>query len=356
LIAYFDAVAQDVREILAQLGFRSLDEVVGRTDYLHQCSVPDHPKANTINLDALLARRDFENEKRLRVWPRNDRPDVPLDDTILLDVRDSLRTRIPIIRRYAVQNINRSVGTKLSGEIAYLYGHRGLPAGTIELQFRGSAGQSFGAFLVRGVRLVLEGEANDYVGKGLSGGEIIVVPPHGRVHVPADVIIGNTVLYGATEGALFVRGRAGERFCVRNSGALAVCEGVGDHGCEYMTNGTVVVLGSCGRNFGAGMTGGVAFVLDAAHDFRTRCNADYVAVSEVDTDADIRLLRGLISRHFELTESLRAREVLAGWAEYRSVFVKVTPRQGPPVEKSESLRTPGEMVREEAGAETMRGE
>jgi len=217
------------------------------------------------------------------------------------------------------------VGAKLSGEIAYLYGLRGLPEGTVDLRFRGSAGQSFGAFLVNGLKLALTGEANDYVGKGMSGGEIIVMPNGSRVNAALDVIVGNTVLYGATGGSLFAGGRAGERFCVRNSGALAVCEGVGDHGCEYMTGGTVLVLGSTGRNFGAGMTGGTAYVLDIAADFQRRHNTEYVQLHKLTETTDVRLVQSLIYRHFELTGSSRAREILGDWPAYHSMFWKVVP-------------------------------
>jgi glutamate synthase domain-containing protein 2/glutamate synthase domain-containing protein 1/glutamate synthase domain-containing protein 3 len=329
LIAYLDAVAREIRTILATLGFRSLDEVVGRTDFLQQRSIPDHPKANTLDLSSILVRRDYESEQRFRVWHRNDRPDSPLDDTILLDVKDAISRQMPVIRSYAVRNIHRSVGAKLSGEIAYLYGHKGLPPGTIELRLRGSAGQSLGAFLVHGVRILLEGEANDYVGKGLSGGEIVVTPSSARLQAPADIIAGNTVLYGATEGKLFLRGRAGERFAVRNSGAIAVCEGVGDHGCEYMTGGTVLILGTTGRNFGAGMTGGTAFVYDVTHQFEQRINREYVRLERVEEEDDLRALRSLLHRHSDLTGSLRAQEILSQWEDESSLFWKVLPLVSP---------------------------
>jgi glutamate synthase domain-containing protein 3 len=217
------------------------------------------------------------------------------------------------------------VGTKLSGEIAYLYGDKGLPAGTIDLTFRGSAGQSFGAFLVNGIRLVLEGEANDYVGKGMSGGEIVIMPRYHKETAAQDVILGNTVMYGATGGTLFASGRGGERFCVRNSGGTAVVEGIGDHGCEYMTNGTVVVLGSTGKNFGAGMTGGTAYVLDADGIFNERTNHQLVTVQKLHSEEDEKFLQSLIYRHLELTDSVRAREILAEWKEFRYMFRKVLP-------------------------------
>jgi glutamate synthase (NADPH/NADH) large chain/glutamate synthase (ferredoxin) len=210
-----------------------------------------------------------------------------------------------------------------------LRGDRGLPPGTIELRFKGSAGQSFGAFLVNGIKMVLVGEANDYVGKGMSGGEIVLMPPGSKVDSSRDVIMGNTVLYGATGGSLFASGRAGERFCVRNSGALAVIEGVGDHGCEYMTSGTVVVLGNAGRNFGAGMTGGRAFVLDVAEQFDHRCNTEYVRSGPIESEEDKKFLRELIFRHLELTNSTRAREILTQWDDYEGMFRKVTPIRSP---------------------------
>ena len=327
LIHYLDAVAEDVRTILADLGFRSLNEVVGRTDLLRQLTVTDHPKANTIDLSRILARRNFEREQRLRVWYRNDKPDKPLDDTILQDVKDALRDKSPVVRSYKIRNTHRSIGAKLSGEIAYLYGDHGLPPNTIELRLSGSAGQSFGAFLVKGVKLVLVGEANDYVGKGMCGGEIVITPPRQRMNTAYDVVMGNTVLYGATRGSLFACGRAGERFAVRNSGALAVVEGTGDHACEYMTNGSVVVLGTVGRNFGAGMTGGIAYVLDFFGDFHKRCNTELVRFHRLEDTEDERLLLSFISRHVEATGSARAQKILMNWTEYQSMFWKVVPVQ-----------------------------
>ncbi|MBI3786657.1 MAG: glutamate synthase large subunit, partial [Ignavibacteriales bacterium] len=327
LINYLDAVACDVREILAGLGFRSLHEVIGRTDLLKQRIIIDHPKANTLDLSGILARRDYERDQRLRVWHRNDKPDKPLDDTILQDVKDAIRDKTPITRSYKIRNINRSVGTKLSGEIAFHYGDAGLPEKTIQLQFQGSAGQSFGAFLVQGVLMYLTGEANDYVGKGMSGGAIVMMPSHNGENSAQEVIAGNTVLYGATGGTLFASGRVGERFCVRNSGALAVVEGVGDHGCEYMTGGTVVVLGQTGRNFGAGMTGGTAYVLDLFGDFEKKCNHTLVALQRVEAFEDTKFLQSLIHRHLEATNSNRAQEVLAKWSSYKMMFWKVIPKQ-----------------------------
>lgn len=307
----------------------------------------DHPKANLVDLSRVLARRDYERDQRFRVWHRNDKPDKPLDDTILQDVKDALRDKTPLVRGYRIRNTHRSIGTKLSGEVAYLHGDRGLPPNTIDLRFNGSAGQSFGAFLVQGIKLVLTGEANDYVGKGMCGGEIVVTPPRHRLNTTYNVVMGNTVLYGATGGALFACGRAGERFAVRNSGAIAVVEGVGDHACEYMTNGTVVVLGTVGRNFGAGMTGGRAYILDFLGDFQRRCNGELVRFHRLDDAEDERMLQAMIYRHVEATNSERAQKVLMNWAEYQSMFWKVVPKQpagmppttGLPAEVAEVVRS-----------------
>ncbi len=325
LINYFTAVANEVREILAQLGYMSMNDIIGRVELLSQVKFQNHPKANMVDLSAILSPRDLRNTRRQRIEPRKEKSDSPLDDTILLDVKESIREKNPVVKNYKINNTNRSVGTKLAGEVAYLYGDKGLPDGTIELRFNGSAGQSFGAFLVNGIRIILVGEANDYVGKGMCGGEIIIMPQFGRATAAQDVIIGNTVLYGATGGTLYASGRAGERFCVRNSGSLAVVEGVGDHGCEYMTNGTVVVLGSTGKNFGAGMTGGVAYVFDADGNFKERYNKQLVGISRLEQTEDIKSLQAIIYRHLELTDSQRAREILNGWQEYSYMFWKVTP-------------------------------
>ena len=327
LIRYLDAVAGDVRQILAELGFRSLNEIIGRTDLLRQVAVTDHPKANTIDLSKILARRNYEREQRFRVWYRNDKPDKPLDDIILQDVKEAIRDKTPVVKSYKIRNIHRSIGTKLSGEIAYLYGDHGLAPNTIELRLAGSAGQSLGAFLVQGVKLVLTGEANDYVGKGMCGGEIVIAPQRQRMNTTHDVIMGNTVLYGATRGSLFACGRAGERFAVRNSGALAVVEGTGDHACEYMTNGSIVVLGTVGRNFGAGMTGGIAYVLDFFGDFHKRCNTELVRFHRLEDAEDERLLLSFISRHLEATGSARAQKILMNWPEYHPMFWKIVPKK-----------------------------
>lgn len=325
LMRYLHAVAEDVREQLALLGFSSIAEIVGRTDLLTQKNIPNHPKANTIDLSAILSPPDTRSEQQRRIYQRSEKTAKPLDDVILIDVKDAIRDATPVKKTYSVRNTNRSVGTKLSGQIAYQYGDIGLPDGTIHLTFNGSAGQSFGAFLVNGIRLTLMGEANDYVGKGMGGGEIIIAPMTKRDTAAQNVIAGNTVMYGATGGKTFINGRAGERFCVRNSGALAVVEGIGDHGCEYMTNGTVVILGTVGKNFGAGMTGGIAYVFDADGNFKERVNKQLVTLHRLHEEEDEKFLQSIIFQHLELTDSARANEVLKGWKDFRYNFWKVIP-------------------------------
>jgi glutamate synthase (ferredoxin) len=250
-----------------------------------------------------------------------------LDTTTLLPLcRPALEERQPVSAALSVRNIHRAVGTIVGSEITRRYGAAGLPDGTIRLHLQGSAGQSFGAFIPRGMTLILEGDANDYVAKGLSGGKIVVYPPAGSIFAPEEnVIIGNVALYGATEGEAYIRGIAGERFCVRNSGVHAVVEGVGDHGCEYMTGGHVVVLGATGRNFAAGMSGGVAYVLDETGAFPQRCNQEMVTLFPLDDPDDIALVRRMIRSHAEHTRSKHAWRVLALWDAIVPRFVKVYP-------------------------------
>jgi glutamate synthase domain-containing protein 2/glutamate synthase domain-containing protein 1/glutamate synthase domain-containing protein 3 len=328
VILFFNAVAEEVRRHLASIGARSMNEIIGRTDFLQQRFIPDHPKANLLDLSRLLAMPKVDDiTPRFHTWERNDKlEDRTLDAVILQDAKSCLQTKHKMKLKYKVRNTNRSIGTQLSGEIAYRYGDDGLPDGTLELNLSGSAGQSLGAFLVKGVRIKLSGESNDYVGKGMSGGEIAIVPPPEAKFDPSEnAICGNTVLYGATGGGLYVRGRAGERFAVRNSGATAVVEGIGDHGCEYMTNGQVIVLGVTGKNFAAGMSGGLAYVLDEDGTFEKRCNKAMVDLKRLAAPEEIKALRGVIYRHLELTESARAKAILNDWAKYEALFWKVTP-------------------------------
>nr|MDQ3624427.1 glutamate synthase large subunit [Verrucomicrobiota bacterium] len=334
VVNFFNGVAQEVREILAGLGVRSLAELIGRPEFLRQREVPNHPKANTLDLSRLLAdvAGKDDNQPRYCTRERNDGPHGrPLDDIILQDAKDAITEQHPISLSYKVKNTNRSVGTKVSGEIGYQYGKDGLPEGTLELKLEGSAGQSFGTFLAPGIRLVLTGEANDYVGKGMSGGEIIVKPPAGHKFVAHECsIVGNTCLYGATGGTLLANGRAGERFGVRNSGAVAVVEGIGDHGGEYMTGGVIVVLGGTGKNFGAGMTGGTAYVLDLEERFADLYNPGLVVIERL-SEEDKVILQQLIYKHLEATESERAKDVLAEWPRFAGSFWKIRPK--PPMAK-----------------------
>ena len=353
VVLFFNAVAEEVRHYLASIGARTLNEVIGRTDYLEQREIPNHPKANLIDLSRLLAMPKIDDgSPRFHTWERNDKlEDRTLDDVVLQDAKSCLQTKNKQTLKYKVRNTFRSIGTQLSGEIAYRYGDEGLPDGTLDLQLSGSAGQSLGAFLVKGVRITLTGESNDYVGKGMSGGEIILVPSAvAKFDAGENAMCGNTVLYGATGGALYVRGRAGERFAVRNSGATAVVEGIGDHGCEYMTNGQVVVLGSTGKNFAAGMSGGLAYVLDNDGTFEKRCNTSMVTLHRLATPEEVNTVKGLIYKHLELTESARAKAILGDWGSFEPLFWKVTPLPpvippspaAPAVASAPAPSTPGE--------------
>jgi len=339
VVNFFNAVAEEVREIMARLGFRTIDEMVGRTQCLRQRLIEGHPKANTLDLSRLITDvvKDDPTAVRYATRDRNDpEHDQPLDDIILQDAEESIRDAKPVKLSYKVDNTNRSLATKVSGEVAYQYGEEGLPEGTLELDLTGTAGQSFGAFLTSGIRLVLTGEGNDYVGKSMSGGEIIVRPMPDHLFIPEkNSIIGNTVMYGATAGTLFANGRAGERFCVRNSGGTAVVEGIGDHGCEYMTGGTVVVLGSTGKNFGAGMTGGIAFVYDEENKFPGRYNNQLVGAERLTGTDDESILKDLVTKHAEKTGSPLAARLLADWHGSLGQFWKVTPHipEAKPIEE-----------------------
>ncbi len=326
-VNFMQFIAQDVREIMAQLGFRSLNEMVGHTEILEAKQAVAHWKAKGIDLSKLLHQPDApDTVGRYCQIPQEHGLENSLDMTVLLDLcKDAIESGKPVKATLPIRNINRVVGTILGNEITKRHWH-GLPEDTVHLHFQGSAGQSFGAFLPKGVKLELEGDANDYVGKGLSGGKILIYPPHGSSFVAAEnIIIGNVALYGATSGEAYISGIAGERFCVRNSGVTTVIEGVGDHGCEYMTGGTVVVLGETGRNFAAGMSGGVAYVLDETGDFASRCNTQMVALEPVEAD-DQATLRETIQNHVKYTQSKKAANILENWTEMLPKFVKVMPR------------------------------
>ena len=328
VIRYFFYVAEELRQIMAQLGFRTVQEMIGRTDKLRKTAAKEHWKARHLNFDDVLA---FAKAGRgvdvCKTRSQEHGLETALDHEIIAQCKNTLETGEPIELDFPVRNIHRTLCTMLAGEVAMRHGRQGLPEGTIKLRFFGSAGQSFGAFAVSGMDLHLEGDANDYVGKGMSGGVISVKPPMGSTF-PADesILIGNTVLYGATAGKAFFNGVAGERFCVRNSGAVTVVEGVGDHGCEYMTGGRVIVIGSTGRNFGAGMSGGVAFVLDVQQRFKKLCNMGMIELEPLDDD-DSQFVQATLHEHVERTDSNKARLILSKWQEYRHLFTKVVPTE-----------------------------
>jgi glutamate synthase domain-containing protein 3 len=326
VINFFFFLAERVRQNMARMGFRTFDEMVGRVDMLEARAAVEHWKAKGLDLSMLL----YDTKAPSRVARRSIQPqdhglDQALDYKLIDHAREAIEHGTPIEIKLPIRNVHRTVGAMLSGEIARRYGSAGLADDTIRFYFTGSAGQSFGAFLAKGVTLELEGDANDYVGKGLSGGRLIVYPPRNSSFLPEEnVLIGNVALYGATSGEAFLNGVAGERFAVRNSGATAVVEGLGDHGCEYMTRGTVVVLGKCGRNFAAGMSGGFAYVLDAEGDFAVkRCNPGSVQL--VPATGDEEMLYALISRHAAATGSPRGRWILENWEQMRQQFIKVYP-------------------------------
>jgi glutamate synthase (NADPH/NADH) large chain len=325
IINYFFFLAQEVRELMAELGFRTVDEMVGRTDRLRTRRVSQHWKTSGIDLTPILtpARGPGASHQHER---QNHALSGALDNLLIERCRDALEQRRPIQLELPIRNINRTVGGMLSGEIARRHGEEGLPDGTIRLTFRGVAGQSFGAWAARGLTMILEGETNDYAGKGLSGGKLVITPPPGAAYIPErSIIAGNVALYGATAGEAYVRGVAGERFAVRNSGAVAVVEGVGDHGCEYMTGGTVLVLGPTGRNFAAGMSGGTAFVLDLWGRFAQSCNQEMVTLEPIESREDIALVRRLLKQHLDHTGSTLAQRLLLHWPDYQPRFVKVMP-------------------------------
>jgi glutamate synthase (NADPH/NADH) large chain len=329
-INFFFFIAEEVRELMAELGFRTMDEMTGRVDMLDMRESIEHWKARGLDLSSILYSPPVPSRVGHRCLIAQDHGlEQALDYKLIDQAREALETGVAMELKLPIRNIHRTVGAMLSGEIAQRYGSAGLPEETIRFHFTGSAGQSFGAFLVQGVTLKLEGDANDYVGKGLSGGRIIVYPPRGSAFLPEEnIIIGNTALYGATSGEVFFNGKAGERFAVRNSGATAVVEGVGDHGCEYMTRGLVVVLGRTGRNFAAGMTGGIAYVLDEDGEFATACcNRSGVDLEPLVESEDVPLVQGLITRHLELTGSPRARWVLDHWEMLLPKFIKVFPHE-----------------------------
>jgi glutamate synthase (NADPH/NADH) large chain len=345
-------VAEEVRGLLAELGIRRFEQLIGRSDLLDTRAGIDHWKARGLDFSRIFYQPPMPAEvARFHCETQDHRLDRALDHQLIAAAAAAVEHGTPVRLAYKIRNAHRSVGAMLSGIIARRYGHAGLPEDTIHVAFEGTAGQSFGAFLARGVSFELQGATTDYVGKGLSGGRIVVYPdPESPAKPDENIVIGNTVMYGAIDGEAYFRGIAGERFCVRNSGASAVVEGTGDHGCEYMTGGTVVVLGRTGRNFAAGMSGGIAFVYDEDGTFSERCNQSMVTLEKVQDEAqqartetelaaagngrlrhreltDDAMLRGLVERHLRFTASTRALAMLDDWDAARARFVKVLPNE-----------------------------
>ncbi|HUN27830.1 MAG TPA: glutamate synthase large subunit [Steroidobacteraceae bacterium] len=329
VVNFMRFIAQDLRAIMAQLGFRTVSEMIGRVDRLEPKQAIAHWKARGFDFSNILYQPDLGPEVgRYRQIDQDHGLEKSLDATTLLELcRPAIERGEPVEASLAIRNVNRVVGTMTGSEITRRWGARGLPPDTVRIRFTGSAGQSFGAFLPRGMTFVLEGDANDYVGKGLSGGKLVIFPPAGSTFVPEEnIIIGNVAFYGATAGEAYVGGMAGERFCVRNSGLKAVVESVGDHGCEYMTGGRVVVLGAVGRNFGAGMSGGVAYLLDEHGEIPGRINTQMVAAEPLEDPEEVAEVRAMIERHLEHTGSARAARVLGRWEECLRRFVRVMPK------------------------------
>jgi glutamate synthase (ferredoxin) len=327
-VNFMKFLAREVREIMAQLGFRTMNEMVGRTDVLEPKKAIAHWKAKGIDLSPLLYQPEVPSDVgRYCQIPQDHGLEKSLDLTVLVDLcKGAIEEGKPVKAKLPIKNVNRVVGTILGNEITKRHWD-GLPEDTVHLHFQGSAGQSFGAFVPKGVTFELEGDANDYLGKGLSGGKLILYPPQGSTFVAEEnIIAGNVAFYGATSGEAYIRGMVGERFCVRNSGVRAVVEAVGDHCCEYMTGGKVVVLGRTGRNFAAGMSGGIAYILDETGDFPTRCNTQMVGLETLEDPEEIRELHEMIQQHRDYTQSEKATKVLDNWDEMVPKFVKVMPR------------------------------
>ena len=345
---YMRFVAEDLREIMAHLGFHKLEDMVGRSDRLKQKSFTGNRKADTLSLDALLFRPYTDITVGHHFMKAQDHEiEKTLDMAKLVRMcKPALDEQKRVIAKLFIKNTDRVTGTILGSEISRRYGDEGLPEDTISLSFVGSAGQSFGAFIPKGLTLTLEGDANDYVGKGLSGGKIIIYPPREATFRAEDnVIIGNVAFFGATSGEAFVSGKAGERFCVRNSGATVVVEGIGNHGCEYMTGGKVIILGETGKNFAAGMSGGVAYVLDL--DERL-CNQELIHLEPLTDKEEIASVKKLIDAHYLSTRSRKAESILARWDVYYSRFTKVIPKEYEAMEEAIRTGMAEGLTREEA--------
>ncbi|HKB58320.1 MAG TPA: glutamate synthase-related protein, partial [Lacunisphaera sp.] len=328
VVNFMKFIAEEVRELMASLGFRTVEEMVGQVGCLEPRTAIDHWKAKGLDFSNILYAPEVgEGVGRFCSIKQDHGIDQSLDVTTLLDLcKPAIERGEKVVAEMPIRNVNRVTGTITSGEVTRKHGAKGLPADTIRIHFKGSAGQSFGAFMTRGMTFSIEGDANDYVGKGLSGGKIIIYPSAAATFQAEDnMVIGNVALYGATAGEVYLRGMAGERFAVRNSGVDAVVEGIGDNGCEYMTGGRVVVLGRAGRNFGAGMSGGIAYVLDESGDFAKRVNTQMVGIEKLETGIEIAEVKKLITQHFNYTKSTRAKLLLDQWDLTVPRFVKVMP-------------------------------
>jgi glutamate synthase (NADPH/NADH) large chain len=326
VVNLFHFLAQDMREIMAELGFRTLDEMVGRVDLLELTDLSNHWKFKYVDLSPILS--PAPNEDGVALVKSEDQDhglEGQLDWKIIGLAKQALESGKPVYGEMAIINVNRSVGTIISNEIMKKYGEKALPVDTIHMKFKGTAGQSFGAFSVKGLKLEIEGDANDYIGKGMCGSTIIAYPAaEAKFNASENSIVGNVSFYGATSGEAYLAGMAGERFCVRNSGAKVVVEGIGDHGCEYMTGGLVLILGSTGRNFGAGMSGGVAYVLDEKNDFEGKVNREMVEITDL-TPEDVSIVRMYLEKHIELTQSVKGKSILESFGASISLFKKVLP-------------------------------
>ena len=326
---FFKYIAEEVREYMARLGFRTINEMIGQVNKLNTRKAINHWKAEGLDFSKILYKAEPRPGDEIYCVKQQDHGlDQSLDARRLVPLcREALERKKKVDIILPIKNTDRTTGAILGYHITRRHGGRGLPEDTVNIHFNGSAGMSFGAFVPKGVTLTLEGDANDYIGKGLSGGKIIVYPPrHSSFVAEENILIGNVVLYGATAGEAYFRGIAGERFCVRNSGVSAVVEGVGDHGCEYMTGGRVIVIGKTGRNFAAGMSGGVAYVLADRDEFAIHCNRDMVDLDPMEDAEDIAIVKSLLTRHAQYTQSGVAQTILDHWEDYQTRFVKIMPR------------------------------
>ncbi|MDX1327083.1 MAG: glutamate synthase-related protein, partial [Arenibacter sp.] len=329
VVNYMYFVAQELREIMAQLGFRTIDEMVGQVQKLDRTKAMEHYKAAGIDLSPILHQVDVPLGTKFHNTQKQQHDvEKSIEFEILEKAHPALFRKEKTILDFPIHNTDRAVGAIISNEISKIYGADGLPDNTLKLNFTGSAGQSFGAFATKGLTMVVNGHTNDYLGKGLSGAKLIIKVPYKSTLKPEEnVITGNVTLYGATSGEAYINGKAGERFCVRNSGAKAVVEGIGDHGCEYMTGGTAVILGEVGRNFGAGMSGGIAYIFDERNSFEKNCNSESLNLLNVEEDTDIAELKELIENHYNATLSPIAQRILERWEDSLPKFIKVFPEE-----------------------------